>query len=513
MNPYPFKDDDMKQKYDLIGDIHGCAKTLEKFLARLGYEKDPQDIYRHRDRKVIFLGDFIDRGPCQREVIHIVRKMIDAEQALSVMGNHEYNAIAFATQKNTAMDDDPDNYLRPHTARNIKQHIQFLKAYSDSPYVPEHRFENWYAKIRGDKDYLEDIEWFKTLPLWKEVNGIRVIHACWDSQLIDKIGDPVLNNDLLNSSSTKGNWQYDAVETLLKGKEIPLPKGHAFKDKDGNTRHNIRVRWWDQEADTYRKAFLGPETASTHIPDDEIIGDHLIEYSHDEPPVFLGHYWLNDPTPVPLAGNIACLDYSVAKPGGKLTAYRWNGETDIQGKHYEWIECSDWPGFSETGSILLPLSSGQFEQLAPLIEIEGQQFEIKDEFHITVMSKKSGANLEMTVLHDPVKHAELARAYKSTNWSFHETSELRLIQREKPNRDGEMIKQQSIIVVLKMPGLDNFYNALKEASLIDASIPVPPPHLTLYTNNCDSGIGIPDWETLQNQTMHTYTADEFDHHG
>jgi hypothetical protein len=30
--------------------------------------------------------------------------------------------------------------------------------------------------------------------------------------------------------------------------------------------------------------------------------------------------------PVPLAPNIACLDYSVAQLGGKLVAYRWDGE-------------------------------------------------------------------------------------------------------------------------------------------------------------------------------------------
>jgi hypothetical protein len=30
--------------------------------------------------------------------------------------------------------------------------------------------------------------------------------------------------------------------------------------------------------------------------------------------------------PTPLAPNIACLDYSVAKPGGKLVAYSWNSE-------------------------------------------------------------------------------------------------------------------------------------------------------------------------------------------
>ena len=33
--------------------------------------------------------------------------------------------------------------------------------------------------------------------------------------------------------------------------------------------------------------------------------------------------------PLPLAENIACLDYSVGKPGGKLVAYRWDGELKI----------------------------------------------------------------------------------------------------------------------------------------------------------------------------------------
>ena len=33
--------------------------------------------------------------------------------------------------------------------------------------------------------------------------------------------------------------------------------------------------------------------------------------------------------PSPLAPNIACLDFGVAKPGGKLVAYRWDGEKVI----------------------------------------------------------------------------------------------------------------------------------------------------------------------------------------
>ena len=62
-----------------------------------------------------------------------------------------------------------------------------------------------------------------------------------------------------------------------------------------------------------------------------------MEYSHEESPVFLGHYWMEG-KPEPLAANIACLDYSVAKPGGKLTAYRWDGEQQINRDHFVWVD-------------------------------------------------------------------------------------------------------------------------------------------------------------------------------
>jgi hypothetical protein len=294
-------------KYDIIGDVHGCSKTLEILLLKLGYRRDADGIYKQPNRTVIFLGDFIDRGPYQREVIAIVRPMIESGAAKAVMGNHEYNAIAYATT-----DENLGDYLRAHTEKNVRQHRAFLDAYDGDPTT-----------------YVDVIEWFKTLPLWLDLGDIRIIHACWDKDLIRKIGSPVLTDELLHASCNKSHWQYKAIETILKGKEIPLPDGHVFHDKDGNPRHDIRVRWWDQSAGTYLQAYMGPESARTQIPDDEIAGDHLIEYSHALPPVFLGHYWLEG-TPKLLASNIACTDYSVAKPGGKLVAYRWDGERSLE---------------------------------------------------------------------------------------------------------------------------------------------------------------------------------------
>jgi hypothetical protein len=244
--------------YDIIGDIHGCSKTLARLLTKLDYSQDADGVFRHLDRTVIFLGDFIDRGPHQREVISIVRAMIDAGAAQSVMGNHEYNAIAFATP-----DEEAGGFLRAHSEKNLRQHGVFLDAYADDPDA-----------------YPALIEWFKTLPLWLDLGDLRIIHACWDSEIISRLGAPVLTDDLLHASCRKGQWEYEAIETILKGKEIPLPDDHLFHDKDGNARHHIRMRWWDRSATTYSLAFFGPESARTHIPDDEIESPRVCRRLH-----------------------------------------------------------------------------------------------------------------------------------------------------------------------------------------------------------------------------------------
>jgi hypothetical protein len=307
--------------YDLIGDIHGHSQPLTELLTKLEYQL-VDGVYRHPERQVVFLGDFIDRGPDQRGVLEVVRPMIDEGAALSVMGNHEFNAISYYTLD----PDDHNRHLRVHTAKNRKQHQVFLEVFE------------------GSSDYAEAIEWFRTLPLWLELDGIRVVHACWDEALMRLLQDKhpsineYLDDDLLVAASRKGSEEYEAVETLLKGKEIKLPDGQSFFDKDGNARHNVRVRWFDGGATTYQEAFLGPEQARSHIPEDPIGTDHLIQYSHNDPPVFLGHYWL-DTEPEVLASNVACLDYSVAaKSGGKLVAYRWDGEQELSDENFVFVE-------------------------------------------------------------------------------------------------------------------------------------------------------------------------------
>lgn len=311
--------------YDLIGDIHGYATPLTNLLTKLGYHEHG-GLWRHRERKVIFLGDFIDRGPEQVETVRIARTMVEAGEALSIMGNHEFNAVSWAMTD----PDSPDSYLRPHTEKNRKQHQQFLTAVGED-----------------SSEHEAIIEWFKTLPVYLDLPGLRVVHACWHAASMvalhsclddqNRVGEeawPALNH--------KGTEAYDAAEILLKGLEIALPAGFEFPDKDENLRSQIRTRWWETGHLTYRDLAMVPREVIDSIPHTPIPADILPGYEGDKP-LFVGHYWLTG-EPVPLTPHIACLDYSIAGShtgtgaAGKLCAYRWDGEGELSAKKFVWVD-------------------------------------------------------------------------------------------------------------------------------------------------------------------------------
>ena len=54
----------------------------------------------------------------------------------------------------------------------------------------------------------------------------------------------------------------------------------------------------------------------------------VTEFDDDMPITFFGHYAVMTGKPEPILGNLACLDYGMAK-GGLLTAYRWDGEAKL----------------------------------------------------------------------------------------------------------------------------------------------------------------------------------------
>lgn len=75
--------------FDIIGDVHGCHDELTELLRDLGYVATANS-YAHPDgRKVIFLGDLVDRGPATPAVLRTAMAMVKAGTALAVPGNHD----------------------------------------------------------------------------------------------------------------------------------------------------------------------------------------------------------------------------------------------------------------------------------------------------------------------------------------------------------------------------------------------------------------------------------------
>ena len=290
---------------DLIGDIHGHADKLEQLLHKLGYEKKA-GAYFHPKRKVLFVGDYIDRGPKIKETLEIVKAMVDNDNAIALMGNHEYNALCFHFQETEG------GHLRKHLIKNIIQHYETLK-----------QFQN------KQKEYEGYIDWFKTLPLFYETDTFRAVHACWDNNNIQYLKKTLKNNrltdELIFQSVKKETALSKAIDQTLKGKEIKMPHGLFFTDKDGNERNEYRIKWWENPSlMTYKSISILP---FENLPD-QLIEASVIKadeyYSADDKKVFFGHYWLEG-QPCLYKENVCCLDYSVAK-GGKLVAYRLDDE-------------------------------------------------------------------------------------------------------------------------------------------------------------------------------------------
>lgn len=85
----------INKAYDIVGDIHGHLDQLQILVEKLGYSLD--DYSHPNGRQLVFLGDYLDRGPDPIGVLRLVKKFVDNGSALAIMGNHEYNCLAWFT--------------------------------------------------------------------------------------------------------------------------------------------------------------------------------------------------------------------------------------------------------------------------------------------------------------------------------------------------------------------------------------------------------------------------------
>lgn len=295
--------------YDIIGDVHGYASLLKKLLVQLGYTKSEKG-YSHPERKAVFVGDFVNRGPEIRKTIRIIRRMVENGHAYAVLGNHEINAIIFHLKDKNGLPlikSPQKNFLSIYKTVN-----QFLG-----------KAEEWTSHRK----------WMRDLPLYLELDGIRVVHACWsddaiktlnESEAIGKSRKSIFRNVYKNPKSAISK----SVTTLTKGIDFYMPGDLKIINNKGIAPRSFRMRWWENmEGKTFEDISF---ESKFKLPDYEIpkqIYTSTLVYPENAPIVFFGHY-CRGAGPHIIKPNICCIDSCVT--GTKtLTAYRWGGESEL----------------------------------------------------------------------------------------------------------------------------------------------------------------------------------------
>ncbi|WP_177333767.1 metallophosphoesterase [Pseudomonas sp. NBRC 111127] len=313
---------DPARSFDIIGDVHGCAHTLERLLDTLGYKR-VAGVWRHPRRQALFLGDIVDRGPRIREALHIVHDMVEAGQAFCIMGNHEYNALGWVTP---ALPGSGKAFVREHTPRHARLIDETLAQFAQHP-----------------ADWHDFLNWFYQLPLFIDAGRFRLVHACWDRQLIEPLRqqypDGRIDEHFIQASAVSNSFAATVCNRLLRGTDMRLPDGLTLTGGDGLTRAFFRTKFWEEDPQTYGDIVFQPDALPAEVANAPLSHSQknaLLRYAEDEPMLFVGHYWRSG-NPAPIRPNLACLDYS-AVLYGKLAAYRLDDETRIDPHKFVWVD-------------------------------------------------------------------------------------------------------------------------------------------------------------------------------
>ncbi|MDD4109625.1 MAG: metallophosphoesterase [Prolixibacteraceae bacterium] len=296
--------------YDIIGDVHGHAQPLKKMLINLGYQKTEQGFY-NPDRKAIFVGDFVNRGPNIRKTIRIIRNMVENGNAFAVLGNHELNFLISGFRGRAG-----EVIVKPPVKNSIAG-LKTLREFSEY-----------------EDEWISHLNWLRTLPFFLELDGIRVIHACWADSAVEYLreniaGEKIKKRILKYIYKNPDSEMARNIGLVTKGPHFKMPGDLKIINNKGVSPRSFRIRWWEDpigktfEAISFESKFKLPEYT---VPNE--IMPQFYPYEKINPILFFGHY-CRFRGPHIISSNLCCVDSCVA--GSKsLTAYHWDGEAELK---------------------------------------------------------------------------------------------------------------------------------------------------------------------------------------
>lgn len=127
----------------VIGDTHGCYNELVTMIEMLKEDGE----YNKDTDKLVFLGDYIDRGENSRKVIEYVRSLQkDNDNVIALMGNHEDMLLNY-------LDGIDTNWIYNGCEATMDSYVGYADQFED------------------------DINWMRNLPLYHEDDNFIYVHA------------------------------------------------------------------------------------------------------------------------------------------------------------------------------------------------------------------------------------------------------------------------------------------------------------------------------------------------
>jgi len=218
---------------DIIGDVHAEIDALRSLIQHLGYDQQG----RHpKGRRLVFVGDLTDRRPDSPAVVDLVASLIEAGRAQCVLGNHDLNILL--------------DHRKPENKWFWGEEFLDANGHIASQVLADSAIQQRVLAL------------FRTLPIALERDDLRVIHACWNDEMIgmakeasDVVGLYSQHHELIEQSFPgldldeidRGleHQNRNAVKRLTSGPEersdVPIHSG-------GKVRNERRVHWWNDYA-------------------------------------------------------------------------------------------------------------------------------------------------------------------------------------------------------------------------------------------------------------------------
>ena len=182
----------MKMVY-AIGDIHGMINKLERLYAKI-----LQDIKVHNvdDATIIFLGDYVDRGPCSKEVLDFLMELKDTDTIKHIMlkGNHEEMLV--------------ETYYNPSNlaARHVYLRNGGIEGMDSFNYVKH------FPTVHDAPEFLPYIKWMDALPIKHKIEEYVFVHGGYDMRLSY---DDQLDEVLVWKRTKKSAFSYRECEYII----------------------------------------------------------------------------------------------------------------------------------------------------------------------------------------------------------------------------------------------------------------------------------------------------------